>query len=155
MSMEARDPVRAYLNSVLEYRMEIRRLRRKIEQLEARATSITASLTGMPRGGGADRDAVLVALADVTGEYYKKLNAAEQGELDVISFIDSLPTSEHRLILKLRYVDRKRWPKVLAALKDGGYDLSERQMYRLHGAALNEARHKFNEQKETDTDDTK
>ena len=53
--MEYTDPVRAFLGSVLESRMEIRRVKRKLEALEARATSITSQLSGMPRGGGADR----------------------------------------------------------------------------------------------------
>lgn len=139
------DPVRSYLNSVLEYRMEIKRLRRKIASLESRATSITAALTGMPRSGGADSQAVLAALADLTREYYEKLIRAERRELEVISFINSLPSQSSRLILTLRYVDIKHWPQVLEGLNAAGLNVSERHMFRLHGVALNEARIKWKE----------
>ena len=148
------DPVRAFLNSVLEYRMEISRLRRKIEQLESRATNTTSQMTGMPHGGGADRDAVLVSLADLTADYYKKLAAAEHHELEVVDFIDSLPESSHRMILKLRYVDRKRWSRVLKCLTDNGMDISERAMFRLHGEALGAAREKYKLMEEKERDET-
>jgi hypothetical protein len=143
--MEARDPVRAFLNSILESRMEIGRIKRKLAALEERATSVTSQLTGMPRGGSADRDAVLAALADAAGEYYRRLAEAERRELEVVNFIDSLPTSEHRIILRLRYVDRKGWSKVLAALNDAGLTITERHMFRLHGAALREARELYSQ----------
>lgn len=143
--MSAKDPVRAYLNSVLECRMEAARSRRKFEMLEARATSITAQLSGMPFGGGSDREALLAALADASGDYYRQMVAAEQRELEVSKFIDSLPDSSHRVILKLRYVDCKRWSKVLKAYRDNGVEMSERQMFLLHGAALKAAREKYKE----------
>lgn len=143
--MEYTDPVRAFLGSVLESRMEIRRVKRKLEALEARATSITSQLSGMPRGGGADRDAVLASLADVSRDYYLRLARAEQNELEVLSFIDSLPSPDSRMILKLKYVDCKRWSKVLEALRSGGREITERWMFKLHGRALNEAREKYKE----------
>ena len=155
--MEARDPVRAYLNSVLESRMEVSRLKRKLAVLEERATSITSQLTGMPRGGSADRDAVLAALADAAGEYYRRLAEAERRELEVVRFIDSVPTQEHRIILRLRYIDRKGWSKVLAALNEAGLAITERHMFRLHGAALREARglyaQHYNNKKENNDDE--
>lgn len=138
--METRDPVRAYLNSILENRMEVNRIKRKLALLEERAMNVTSQITGMPRGGSADRDAVLAALADATGEYYQRLAEAERRELEVVHFIDSLPTSEHRIILRLRYIDRKGWSRVLRSLGEAGLDMTERHMFRLHGAALREAR---------------
>ena len=143
--MDSMDPVRAFLNSVLESRIEIKRLRKKIAALESRATSITAQLSGMPRSGGADSQAVLAALADATRDYYARLAQAERRELEVVEFIESLPTQDSRVILKLRYVDRKRWSQVLAELKAAGKDIAEARMFRLHGAALNEARNKWKE----------
>ena len=141
--MVTRDPVRVYLDSVLEARVESNRLRRKLELLEARALNITSQLTGMPRAGSSDRDAVLAALADAARDYYQKLAAAERKELEVVEFIDSLPTMESRMILKLKYVDRKKWKQVLSSLTAAGLGMSERRMFQLHGAALNEAREQF------------
>lgn len=143
--MERNDPVRAYLNSVREARMDAKRLQSKLAQLEARATSITSQLSGMPRGGGADRDAVLASLADVSRDYYTMLAHAEETELEVLKFIDSLSKTNYRMILKLRYIECKRWPRVLADLKSAGLDIEERHLFRLHGEALKEAREKFKE----------
>lgn len=143
--MERNDPVRAFLNSVRESRMDAKRLQTKLSQLEARATSITSQLSGMPRGGGADRDAVLASLADVSRDYYQRLALAEEQELKVLGFIDSLSETNYRMILKLRYIDCKRWPRVLAELKSVGLDIEERHLFRLHGEALKEAREKFKE----------
>lgn len=143
MDNNYRDPVREYLNSVLEARMEIKRLQHKVSQLEAQATKTTTIITGMPRGGNADRDAVLAVLADLTVEYREKIVAAEKRERDVNAFIDSLPSRDCRVILRLRYVEGFGWRKVLTALNKYGFRLSERQMFRLHGKALQEARDEY------------
>lgn len=139
------DPVKAYLNSVVECRMEIRRCRRKLEMLEARAMSITSQLTGMPRGGSADRDAVLAALADASAEYYARLRSAELRELEVGQLIDSIPDQTYRIILRLRYLERKRWPDILSLLHKEGICEDRSWMFRLHGKALNAARIKYKE----------
>jgi len=132
--------------------MEIKRIKRKLDLLEARALNVTSQLTGMPRGGNSDRDAVLASLADATGEYYRRLAEAEQHELEVLQFIDSIPEQMYRVILKLRYIDRKRWSNVLSALSREGYDLEQRRLFYLHGKALNAAREKY---KETHNDETR
>ena len=143
--MEFTDPVRAYLGSVLEARLEIKRLKRKLDAIEARAMNITSQLSGMPRGGGADRDAVLASLADISRDYYLRLAKAEQTELEVLRFIDSLPSPDSRMILKLKYIDCKSWGKVLDTLRANGRDITDRWMFKLHGRALKEAREKFKE----------
>ena len=152
--MDNRDPVREYLNSVLESRMEIKRIRRKLDLLEARALNVTSQLTGMPRGGSSDRDAVLAALADATADYYRRLAEAEQHELEVLNFIDSIPDQMQRVILKLRYVDRKRWPSVLSYLQKEGVDIQDRRMFQLHGEALKAARELYKEIHHDETRDT-
>lgn len=145
------DPVKVYLNSVLECHLEIRRVRRKLDALESRAMNVTSQLTGMPRGGNSDRDAVLAALADATSEYYKRLAAAEKRELEVTEFIDSIPDQTHRIILRLRYLDRKRWADILPILRKAGLCGEERWMYKLHGRALASAREKYKEMHPDDT----
>lgn len=152
--MDNRDPVREYLNSVLESRMEIKRIKRKLDLLEARALNVTSQLTGMPRGGGSDRDAVLAALADATADYYRRLAEAEQHELEVLSFIDSIPEQMQRIILKLRYVDRRRWSGVLSELEKFGETMDRATMFRLHGKALNAARKLYKEKNHDETRDT-
>lgn len=139
------DPVRSYLNSVLECRIEARRTRRKLDQLEARAMSITSQVTGMPRGGNADRDALLAALADVSSDYYRRLADAERHELEVLRFIDRIPIPMHRSILRLRYVDCRKWSSVLAELQRSDVSISRRTMLSMHGKALSAARELYRE----------
>lgn len=125
--------------------MEIKRIRRKLDLLEARALNVTSQLTGMPRGGSSDRDAVLASLADATSEYYARLAKVEQHELEVLKFIDSLPDPNYRIILKLRYVDCRSWSRVLSEMLRFDEMMSRRSMFYLHGKALNAAREKYKE----------
>ena len=143
MDSNNRDPVREYLTSVVEARMEIKRLQHKVAQLEAQATKTTNVLTGMPRGGGSDRDKVLATLADLTSDYCRRIAEAEKRERDVDLFIQSIPSRDSRLILRLRYIEGFGWRKVLTALGKYGIHITERQMFRLHGKALQEARERF------------
>lgn len=134
--------------------MEIKRVRRKLDLLEARALNVTSQLTGMPRGGNSDRDAVLAALADATADYYRRLAEAEQHELNVLQFIDAIPDQMQRIILKLRYIDRKRWPGVLSELERFGEQMDRATMFRLHGKALNAARELYKERHHDETRNT-
>ena len=152
--MDNRDPVRELLNSVLESRIEVKRIERKLAVLEARVTKITAELTGMPGGGTSDRNAALAAFADISRDYYERLVAAEKREIEVTDFINRLQSSDSRVILKLHYVDCKKWPKVLTALRAAGRDIDERRMFQLHGIALNEARELFKETHHDERRDT-
>ena len=145
MPMSINDPVRELLNSVLESRIEVKRIERKLAVLEARVTKITAELTGMPGGGTSDRNAALAAFSDLTRDYYERLVAAEKHEVEVSDFINRLQNPDSRTILKLRYIDCKRWPKVLDSLNRAGRDIEQRQMFELHGRALNEARELYKE----------
>ena len=148
--MDNRDPVREFLNSVLEARIEVKRIERKLKVLEARVLNITSQLTGMPSGGAADRNAVLAAYSDISHDYYERLIEAEKREVEVSDFINRLPTSDSRIILKLRYVDCKKWPKVLVELNKAGRDISSDWMFKLHGRALNEARELYNKENNHD-----
>lgn len=152
--MDNRDPVRELLNSVLESRIEAKRIERKLAVLEARVTKITSELTGMPGGGTSDRNAALAAFSDLTRDYYARLVAAENCEIAVTDFINRLSNPDSRMILKLRYVDCKRWPKVLEAMNRVGRDIELRRVFVLHGRALNEARELYKEIYHDETRDT-
>ena len=145
MPMSLNDPVRELLNSVLESRIEAKRIERKLAVLEARVTKVTAELTGMPGGGTSDRNAALAAFSDLTRDYYERLVAAEKRETEVSDFINRLQNTDSRIILKLRYLDCKRWPKVLEAMNRAGREIEQRQMFKLHGRALAEARELYKE----------
>ena len=70
----------------------------------------------------------LVSLED---EIIRQVNRLLQAQAEIVTAIDHLPNPVHRQLLLLRYIKFKPFPEVAEAL---GY--SERQMFRLHGAAL-------------------
>lgn len=156
MSVNLNDPVRQYLSSVAEARVEARRLRFKLKRLETQATRITTALTGMPAGGG-DRERLLVELADLSEQSRLALIAAEKQENEVSAFIDRLPDQTSRIILKLRYCDCLMWEtngrkgrSVKSEMAKVGLCYEIAQLFRLHGKALNEARELY--YKENDHD---
>lgn len=139
------DPVREFLMSASRAHVEACTLRRKIERLTAQIERITPAYSLVPSSGGADRDAALVALADLTQEYQNKLIAAEHTEARVSAFVSSVPGEDNREVLYLRYCEGLSWPEVLRAMQADRCCYSERQMYRIHGRALAEARIKWEE----------
>lgn len=139
------DPVRAYLSSVGEARLDVQRCKDKLRRLNNQATRVTSQISDMPKGGGADRNALLAALGDMSSEYEMKLLRAEQLESEIDSFINELPTPTSRVILKLRYCDGLDWKRVNKKLRGLGYCYEERQLFNLHGLALKEARALYEE----------
>ena len=146
------DPVRAFLDSVREARFNEARCRRKLQEMDAQCRSITAQMTGMPGGGSADphKDGAWAALADQAAllrELYDQAallrelyDQAVRRETDVERFISRLEKDTHRILLRLKYVDLLTWNCVQERMQENGIYYSERQIYRIHGEALQEAR---------------
>ena len=137
------DEARAFLRSVRALRSERLQAERRIEQLRTEAEHITTSykLIGNVSGGGDQhKDALLAELADRSTELEEKIRALWRREALVDTFIERIPDARHRAILRLRYIDCLPWPKVQAALEALGFWYDERQIFRLHGAALQIAR---------------
>lgn len=141
MAERKQDPVRAFLWTVREARVEEARCRRRLQEIDAQCRSVTPSLSGMPHGGGGGhKDGPLAALADQRQLHDALLTAAVRQEMKVERFIARLSTDRYRIILKLRYVDLLGWPRIQEQLEAQGLYYSDRQIYRLHGEALQEAR---------------
>lgn len=118
----------------------------KILFLTDAANHITTTLSLAPGGGGdVHKDGVMIQLADRMAE----LREQEQEYLRRVSlvsaFIDLLPTTAHRVLLHLRYVEMLPWSKVRARLPEYKIFYEQRQVYRLHGEALAAARAKWAE----------
>lgn len=135
------DPVRAFLLSPKELRIEAARLRHTAAALERRLPD--------PANSSA-RSAQLARLTDLRRRSAEKLIAAEQREEEVAALIEALPTAAERTILRLRYCEGLRWTpgraghtSVLHAMREMGLYYSERQMYRMHSQALAEVRQLF------------
>jgi len=135
------DEVRFFLSSAWDAEFAYRRSKRKVAELEERCQNITANWNGMPGGGGdVHKDDTLNALADWITRRDEWNRELSRREAEVERFLDNIPDDRHRAILKLRYVDRMSWPKVLVGLRDAGYYYEERNVFKLHGKALNSAR---------------
>ena len=136
-----RDPVREFLGSVKEARFNKNRCLTRIKTAEAECERVTAQISGAPGGGGdLHKDGAWAALADLRSLLLSCYTDALTKEREVEEFITSIPTDTYRIILRLRYVDCLRWPIVLEHLEKRNLPMSDRQMFRLHGEALHEAR---------------
>lgn len=132
--------VKSFLQSVWYARAEIDRLSDSVKELETQAMKMTASLTGMPRGGNADAQALWARIIDDTDKLYARQTFYYEHLKHVEAFIDLIPQDKYREVLKLRYVNCMTWPEVARRLESVGYYYEIRQVFRLHGAALEEAR---------------
>lgn len=142
------DEVRGFLNSVQEARLRFHRCRWQVEELQRRCESITANWSTEPGGGGnVHKDGPLAALADKREELKALYYDWERQEEDVNRFLETLPDARHRTLLALRYVDLLRWPDVRARMEEVGMYYSERQIFNLHGKALEAARGRWREEK--------
>lgn len=142
------DECRAFLESYREALAETDRLIGAVQRLDDQARKVTATITGMPSGGGADKDAVLAALADARNNVVNRFTWALKRKEAVEDFIDEIPDMTCRVILRLRYIERLKWPQIIERLEDSPYAYSERAVFVIHGRALNEARRIWSERKE-------
>lgn len=118
--------------------LEVRQIRALLSELEfARLSLGGAGVSSAPRGGTPTGSALAARSArylDTKALYEEKLVQKEALLFSVESAIDSLASPEERLIMRARYIQGRSWTSICIALQREGY--SERQVYRLHGAAL-------------------
>ena len=133
-----------FLRSVKEARIEKRRCEFRLEELRSQCERMTAAY-GPSAGGGGElhKDALLIAAAEQTEILRGKVIAYIRRIAVVEDFIAGLPDVRQRTILRLRYVDVLGWNSVREGLQEYGLYYEDRQMFRLHGAALAEARKRF------------
>jgi hypothetical protein len=145
------EEVKDFLGSVLRAKFAYYRCLRQAEELEEKCTSLSSPLSSEGHGtADVHKDNLLIALADKTAllpKLYEKWMAVEK---EVETFLDGVKDDRYHAILKLRYVDQLRWPKVMEELKKLGpkHYYEERHIYNLHGEALNEARELWSQRKE-------
>ena len=121
---------------------ETRRRHLRVQELEARCTTITAKMNGMP-GGGGDRHSLEQAYLALAEERVAELEAIKEETRkhhDIERLINSLPTLEHRAVLRHRYLRGLDWDAVQREMARDRIVYCDRQIFRLHGEALNEVR---------------
>lgn len=137
------DPARAFLESVREARVTLARCRWKLQQAKAQCDQITAQInvSGVSgHGGDGHKDARWAALADLRDILEEQYNRALRAEIEVERFLSRVEDSNQRAVLRMRYADCLPWTAVQERLQAGGIYYSERQIFRLHGEALQTAR---------------
>ena len=141
MKTEVKDEVKAFLGQVQQAKYRFQRCLWQIEDLRLRCESITSSWNPNPGGSGdVHKDGPLAALADKRTELDRMYREWKTWEEEVNRFLEKLPDYRHRVILCLRYVDLLRWPVVRERMASVGLYYEERQMFNLHGKALEAAR---------------
>lgn len=81
----------------------------RIEQEQARATKITTTITGMPRGGS-QHDQVqdgAIRIAELKEAYREILSELEQMRTELDTLISQMVDADDRAVMRLRYI--KGW----------------------------------------------
>ena len=104
--------------------------------LYERATKTTSVLTGMPGGGGSDRESVLANLADAKEDSKRWEDLARQQRERVKQFINEAEITDfQKQLLLRRYVMGLEWHFIFLLIREQK-DMSESTMYREHNRAL-------------------
>lgn len=126
---------KAYLRQLTRTDRRIDAMLERRERYEALAMKRTTSLTGMP---GAKRTESSVEyfgckLVDLTREIDRTVDEYVDLTRKIEREIDALTDDRHRDLLKWRYINAWPWERIAEEMH---YD--KRQVYRLHGDALQE-----------------
>lgn len=130
--------VRDFLNSAREATLELARCKRELQRLEECCMSVSSHAGGVPGSGSrGSRDGALAALCDAREETLAAICRRQRLLRRVGDFIDRLDGPDIcRCVLRLRYLEFRRWPEVIRALEQVGMYFSERQIMRRHAEAL-------------------
>jgi len=132
---------KTYLNKYRYTCEAIQRLEDKVESLTSVAERVTTMLTGMPGGGEHYTDDAWVAVMVCKEQYVQRLIASLAVKMEIEAFLDSVPGDRSQQLLRLRYADNLPWSKVAKEMHT-----SCRQVTRLHGTALEDARSVYKEE---------
>lgn len=122
---------------LMQYRAAEREERRLCDELErwrSQAESATARYGADTGGGGDGRSLEHAAehIADLTEQLERQRIELVRLRRGIGEAIDAVPDARHRELLRLRYIDGRKWEQVAQRM---GYE-DMRWIYRLHGYAL-------------------
>lgn len=153
-----REELMTFLLSARDADLAYQDTKELVAQLDLQCKKITPSMSDMPGGGGDDhgRERAYVALLDAKELLVRRLERTVRAQVEVGDFIDRVPGRPvHRAILRRRYVHCEPWRDVEKWLKKHGEWYEERQIYNLHGEALQSARQLWAiEHEEMDNEDS-
>jgi len=125
-----------YLTQAFRMKRTIENMQEDILRLESAATYCGPNLTGMPHNPSPShsRMADLVCkIIERKDELKKKVEELAELAAEIQLAISQMENSDHRAVLYKRYVESMEWQDIAASM---GY--CERQIYRIHAAALRE-----------------
>lgn len=150
--MKKPDRCREFLESYKGLVLEAKRLGLSARSLWEAATGVTSNLSGMPRSNG-DSESLKVALAQASQDTERRLAEALWKRHEVERFLDGIENDVYRNLLKMRYVDLLRWPDIVEAFEDSGIPYCDRNIFNLHGYALDAARELWKKNHPEDMED--
>ena len=128
--------VRSFLESALLFSSLSEDQRNKYLSLYEAATKTTTAITGMPGGGGSDRDATLANLGDAETSLHRWEEIVREKRKVVKQFLKDAEIDDYyRDILWRRYIMGTSWDMILLLLRDK-QELSQRKLYYDHNKAL-------------------
>ena len=126
------DP-KEYLNKIRYTNQEIQSRIDEKNQLRSAVSLKTSSFQSdkVQESGTLNYDDKYMKFIEVAEEINDKIDNLVDLKLSVSNEIDRLDKSEHRILLRLRYINLRSFESIAVAM---GYDI--RQVHRLHGNAL-------------------
>ena len=129
--------IKEYLNRARYLDREIDAKLDHLERITAfvnRATVTLTDMPGSPSGDTAKREKMLVKMIDLKWEINAQIDELVDTKREIVKLIGKIDNNSYRLLLELRYVNLCTWQKIADEM-----DITERSVYRMHGAALLEA----------------
>ena len=131
-----------FLESAEAAALEVKRLRRRLDELKERRGQLQTQKGAVARKVAqriADEQARELAVVSEELESYRRVEA----------FVAQMPEKTHRTILRRRYLDTgKSWTEIQDDLARDGLYYSQRHLLRLHTQALEAARELWEQERE-------
>lgn len=111
---------KAELSQLYYLNREIEAEQRRIAELEAKATNISAKVTGMPGGAGiSDKTAIAAEIADCRAIVQAKVEQSIHEYSRLCRYIAGIDDSFMRQIISLRFINGLTWNQVAQRIGGG------------------------------------
>lgn len=109
------------LSELYQYRFLLKEIEKQEEELEllrTKAEKTTPTISDTPRQTGVSNriGTYGVLIADLTKEIEKNIAECQQLRLEIERYINSIPDSETRLILRMRFIEGEGFREIAAEL---------------------------------------
>lgn len=126
-----RKEVKAFLNRVRDIIQNEKRILEQMQQLEDRQLSITAQITGMPRGSNPfTTDDYVAGMDELRTKFTAEIQAEHQAYHEILIVLDQLEGLEKNIMVRY-YLMMQTWEQIACTI-----DKSYRWTQTLHSRAL-------------------